>query len=577
MSKLFQEFPAVSKQQWEDVIVKDLKGADYEKKLVWKTDEGFNVQPYYVEEDITNLKYLRDFAGKNLQTQANDWEIRQDFTTGDIAHLAAEAVKKGAQSVGLSVAGIKSANDFEKLLNGIDPLTTGIHLIEAGDTAAIMAFFAEYLNDKKIDSAKVYGSICAAFNCKCNTNSPDELIEKFGAKFPNFRLIEIRGFALRNKGCTITQELGFTIAHAACILRKLTEKGMTADQIIPRMTLHFATGSNYFMEIAKIRAARVLFNAVATAFGASKKDVFIHSSSSTWNKAIYDPYVNMLRSTTETMSAAIGGADSISTADFDETYIAASDFSTRIARNQQILLKEESFINKVADPAAGSYYIEHLCDSLAEAAWKIFLDVEEKGGYCNVREEYVLPEIEKSAAARLKDVSSRKKFVLGVNQYPNLNESMLSQIKIEDEYLRASSEIEKLRLQTERAGRKPKVFLLTFGNLAMRKARAGFATNFFGCSGYEIIDNPGFKTGAEGANAALAAKADITVLCSSDDEYAALVAEALPVLKGKTAVVLAGYPTEQIEEFKAQGVEEFIHVRSNVLDVLTAFNGKLLK
>lgn len=577
MSKLFQEFPAVSKQQWEDVIVKDLKGADYEKKLVWKTDEGFNVQPYYVEEDITNLKYLRDFAGKNLQTQANDWEIRQDFTTGDIAHLAAEAVKKGAQSVGLSVAGIKSANDFEKLLNGIDPLTTGIHLIEAGDTAAIMAFFAEYLNDKKIDSAKVYGSICAAFNCKCNTNSPDELIEKFGAKFPNFRLIEIRGFALRNKGCTITQELGFTIAHAACILRKLTEKGMTADQIIPRMTLHFATGSNYFMEIAKIRAARVLFNAVATAFGASKKDVFIHSSSSTWNKAIYDPYVNMLRSTTETMSAAIGGADSISTADFDETYIAASDFSTRIARNQQILLKEESFINKVADPAAGSYYIEHLCDSLAEAAWKIFLDVEEKGGYCNVREEYVLPEIEKSAAARLKDVSSRKKFVLGVNQYPNLNESMLSQIKIEDEYLRASSEIEKLRLQTERAGRKPKVFLLTFGNLAMRKARAGFATNFFGCAGYEIIDNPGFKTGAEGANAALAAKADITVLCSSDDEYAALVAEALPVLKGKTAVVLAGYPTEQIEEFKAQGVEEFIHVRSNVLDVLTAFNGKLLK
>ncbi|MDR0763153.1 MAG: methylmalonyl-CoA mutase family protein, partial [Bacteroidales bacterium] len=409
----------------------------------------------------------------------------------------------------------------------------------------------------------------------------DRALKEYGTVFPRFRFIEIKAYKLRNSGATIVQELGFAISNAVAILNDLTEKGFSADDILPRMTLHFATGSNYFMEIAKIRAARVLFNAVATEYGSKNgAKIFIHSSSSTWNKAVYDPYVNMLRSTTETMSAAIGGADSVSTINFDCAYEKADDFSARIARNQQILLKEESFIDKVADPAAGSYYIEYISNAIAEAAWKIFLTVEEKGGYFAALTEYIMPEVEKSAAERLKDVSSRKKFILGVNQYPNLNETMLDKIGDELYACRASSEIEKLRLETEKAvkggKRKPKVFLLTYGNLAMRKARAGFATNFFGCAGYEIIDNAGFKTGTEGAEAALAAGADITVLCSSDDEYAALVTESVPALKSKTVVVLAGYPKEQIEEFTAQGIEEFIHVRSNVLDVLTAFNKRLL-
>ncbi|MDR2556739.1 MAG: methylmalonyl-CoA mutase family protein [Bacteroidales bacterium] len=573
--KLFSEFPPVSKQQWEEVITADLKGADYDKKLVWKTEEGFSIRPYYVEEDITRLEYLKNFAGKNTAGQPNDWEIRQDFYTGNIAHLASDAVKRGAQSVGISVANVKTATDLSSLLKGIDPAATGIHFTESKSVLETMSFFAEYLKNNKIDSTKVYGSISG-----CNKDS-DKVIMEYGKAFPHFRFIEIKAYRLRNMGCTVSQELGFAIANAVAVLNELTEKGFSIDDVLPRMTLHFATGSNYFIEIAKIRASRVLFNAIAAEYGSKNgAQIFIHSSSSTWSKAVYDPYVNMLRSTTETMSAAIGGADSISTINFDCAYEKADDFSARIARNQQILLKEESFVDKVADPAAGSYYIEHISDAIAEAAWKIFLTVEEKGGYYAARNGYVMPEVEKSAAERLKDVSSRKKFILGVNQYPNLNETMLDKIGDELHASHASGEIEKLRLETEKAvkdgKRKPKVFLLTYGNLAMRKARAGFATNFFGCAGYEIIDNAGFKTGIEGAEAALAAGADITVLCSSDDEYAALVAEAVPALKGKTAVVLAGYPKEQIEEFTAQGVEEFIHIRSNVLNVLTVFNKKLL-
>jgi methylmalonyl-CoA mutase len=573
--KLFSEFPPVSKQQWEEVITADLKGADYDKKLVWKTEEGFSIRPYYMEDDITHLEYLKNFSGKSAAGQPNEWEIRQDFYNGDIARLASDSVRRGAQSVGISVANVKTADDLSLLLKGIDPVATGIHFIESASALETMSFFAEYLKNNKIDSTKVYGSVSG-----CNKDS-DKVIKEYGTAFPRFRFIEIKAYGLRNMGCTVAQELGFAIANAISVLNDLTDKGFSVDDILPHMALHFATGSNYFIEIAKIRAARVLFNAIAKEYGSQNgAQIFIHSSSATWNKAVYDPYVNMLRSTTETMSAAIGGANSISTINFDCAYEKTNDFSARIARNQQILLKEESFIDKVADPAAGSYYIEHISDSIAEAAWKIFLTVEEKGGYYATRTEYVIPEVEKSAAERLKDVSSRKKFILGVNQYPNLNETMFDKISnVDDELHRASSEIEKLRLETEKAVKdgkpKPKVFLLTYGNLAMRKARAGFATNFFGCAGYEIIDNAGFKTGAEGAKAALEAKADITVLCSSDEEYAVLVAETIPVLKGKTAVVLAGYPKEQIEEFTAQGVEEFIHVRSNVLTTLQTFNKRL--
>ncbi|MDR1974669.1 MAG: methylmalonyl-CoA mutase family protein [Bacteroidales bacterium] len=568
--QLFSEFPPVSKQQWEDVIVKDLKGADYEKKLVWKTDEGFDVRPYYVAEDGTGLEYLKEFSGKSINGNPNDWEVRQDFSGNNIAHLAADAAKKGAQSVGISVKNVNSVEEMSILLQGIDPLVTGIHFTESPSVLETMSLFAEYLDKNKIDGAKIYGSVSG-----CNKDAA-AVIAKYGVAFPRFRFIEIKAVELRNMGSTIAQELGFAISNAVAVLDDLTEKGLSVDEIIPRMTIHFATGSNYFMEIAKIRAARVLFNAIATQYGASVKDIFIHSSSSTWNKTIFDPYVNMLRSTTETMSAAIGGANSISTIAFDEMYEKNDDFSARTARNQQIILKEESFIDKVADPAAGSYYVEQISDSLAEEAWKLFLTIEEKGGYYAARTEYVIPEVEKSAARHLKDVSSRKKFVLGVNQYPNLNETMLDKLSGSFEGMRASAEIETLRLQTEKSERKPKVFLLTYGSLGMRKARAGFATNFFGCAGYEIMDNAGFKTGAEGAAAALAAGADITVLCSSDEEYTALVSEAVPLLKGKTAVVLAGYPKEQIEEFSAQGVEEFIHVRSNVLEVLQKFQKRLL-
>jgi methylmalonyl-CoA mutase len=292
------------------------------------------------------------------------------------------------------------------------------------------------------------------------------------------------------------------------------------------------------------------------------------------------------------MSVAIAGADSISVAPFDIAYKEADEFSYRIARNQQILLKEESYLDKIADPAAGSYYIENLTDSIAQHAWNIFLRVEEKGGFSvAIRDSFVQDEIEKTATQRNNDIAMRKTVILGTNQYPNLNDDMNGKITKEKcccccksaegpikplRQYRGAEAFEELRLATERSGRKPKVFMLTYGNVAMRRARSGFATNFFGVVGYEIIDNVGFATAQEGVEAALKANADIVVLCSSDDEYAEIVADACNGLKGKVkSIVLAGFPKEQIETFKAAGIDEFIHIKTNALECLTSFQ-KLL-
>ena len=308
---------------------------------------------------------------------------------------------------------------------------------------------------------------------------------------------------------------------------------------------------------------------------------------------VYDAHVNLLRSQTETMSAALSGVDSITVTPFDITYKTPDDFSERIARNQQLLLKEESHFDKIVDPGAGSYYVENLTISIAEQAWKLFLETEDKGGfYQAVKDGYIQDQINASSVARHAAIARRKEILLGSNQYPNFNETAAGKIEKQDscgcgcnhnhtcepefatlKFDRGASDFEALRLATERSGKRPNVFMLTIGNLAMRLARSQFSSNFFACAGYKIIDNLGFDT-VQGVDAALEAKADIVVLCSSDDEYVTLAPEAKKTLGDKAILVVAGAP-ECMDELKAQGIDQFINVRSNVLETLQAFNAKL--
>ncbi len=303
--------------------------------------------------------------------------------------------------------------------------------------------------------------------------------------------------------------------------------------------------------------------------------------------------MNLLRSQTETFSAAVAGVDSITTVPFDTPYKTPDAFSERIARNQQYLLKEESHLDKVLDPAGGSYYVETLTVALAREAWKLFLEVEDKGGFfAAVNDGLIQQAVSEASAKRHTDVARRKEILLGTNQYPNINEMAAG--KIENTQTcgcgcstegdsakslpstRAASDFEALRLATEASPVRPKVFMLTIGNLAMRLARAQFSSNFFGCAGYEIIDNLGFNTVQEGIDAALSQGANVVVLCSSDDEYATYAPEAFDYLAGRAEFVVAGAPA-CMDELKAKGINDYVHVRCNVLDTLRDFNARLLK
>jgi methylmalonyl-CoA mutase len=289
------------------------------------------------------------------------------------------------------------------------------------------------------------------------------------------------------------------------------------------------------------------------------------------------------------MSAAIAGVDSMTVQPFDVAYRRPDSFSERTARNQQIILREESYFSKIVDPSAGSYFVENLTASIADHAWKLFLEIEDKGGYiAAMKEGFIQAQTEESAAKRRAAIASRKETLLGTNQYANFNEFMKDRLgetgccvgsgtgKTEKiaaplKFFRLGEAFENLRLRTENSEHRPKVFLLTIGNLTMRKARAGFALNFFAVAGFEVMDNTGFDTVEAGVEAAAKAKADIIVLCSSDDEYPALVPQAVAAAKGKAILVLAGYPKPIVEELKAAGMEHFIFAGQNVLEALEEY------
>ena len=371
----------------------------------------------------------------------------------------------------------------------------------------------------------------------------------------------------------------------------------------PAIKFNFSVGTNYFMEIAKLRAARLLWANVMAPYnpkrGCSSK-LRAHIQTSAWNQTVYDPYVNMLRGTTEAMSAAIAGVDSIEVLPFDHAYEKPTEFSSRIARNVQLLLKEESHFDQVTDPAAGSYYIEELTASIAKAAWDLFKAVEEKGGYVAAFEAgFIQDQVEETANKRDQHIATRREILLGTNQYPNFNEVAPAEITEATvtrggqachcgckhsgqtpEYrplkpYRGAMAFEAMRLRTDRSGKEPKAFMLTCGTLSMARARSQFACNFFACAGIRVIDNTFFHTVAEGIEAAKASGAQIVVVCASDDDYAAVAPEVYAAFKGTDViVVVAGAPACQ-PDLEAAGISHFISVRSNVLETLEAYQKEL--
>lgn len=614
--KLFAEFPPVSTEQWEQVIIKDLKGADYEKKLVWRTQEGFSVRPYYRAENLKDVKHLGSVAGSFPFVRGtkdnNEWLIRQDYCAhdGNFEKANAEAVeglKRGVTAVGFCIPDrALSQAEIKTLVKGIDLGKAEVNFTGCGSSSA--ETIRNFLSVAKGEGVKA-GELRASFDYDPlrilnqkgifgDEKAMERLKEVVEAvkEYPHIRVIGVEAYAFNDAGATIVQELAFALAMGSEYLCRLADAGVAADEAAKRIKFTFAVGSNYFMEIAKFRAARLLWANVVSAYGAEKecaKKIRIHAVTSEWNQTVYDAYVNMLRGTTEAMSAAIAGVDSLEVLPFDYPFREPGEFGNRIARNAQIILKEESHFDKVVDPSAGSYYIETLTQSIADAAWALFEKVEGMGGYIEAfKSSFVQNAIKESSDRRDKNIATRRETILGTNQYPNFNEKADKDVTAEvvtgkpapavsgamvgaplGKY-RGAQAFEEMRYRTDKSGRQPVAFMVTYGNLAMCRARAQFACNFFAVAGFKVVDNNRFSSVEEGVEAALKAKADIIVACSSDDEYAEGASKMAQLVGDKAIVVVAGEPACK-EELIAKGVTNFISVRSNVLETLKDYQTKL--
>ena len=611
--KLFTEFTAPTTQEWLDKIQVDLKGADFQKRLVWRTNEGFNVQPFYRREDLKDLKAVDSLPGEFPYVRGNKkdnnlWFVRQDIVVDDAKaanQKALDVLNKGVDSLGFKIPGKCVSKEFiATLLDGILPqyvelnfLTCQRHCVELAQV--LVAYFKE----KNYPLAELKGSInfdpISKILCKGKDVTPllaeaKNLIEAL-KELPEYKCINVNSVSLNNAGAYIYQELGYALAWGAEYLNQLTEAGVGACEAAKRIKFNMGVSENYFMEIAKFRAARMLWAQIVKEFVGDDalhctcSQMHVCAYTSEYNQTLFDSYVNLLRSQTETMSAAIANVDSIVVTPFDKPYETPTEFAERIARNQQLLLKEEAHFDKLVDVAGGSYTIEHLTDALAQEGWKLFLAVEEAGGFLSeALNGNITNAVNDSNNKRHAAAATRREFILGTNQFPNFTEKSEGKQPVasccacahEEGELpklnkeRLASEFETLRLSTEKAEKQPVAFMLTIGNLAMRQARAQFSCNFLAAAGYKVVDNLGFKTVEEGVDAALEAKADIVVICSSDDEYAEYAIPAFQYLNGRAMYVVAGAPA-CMEDLKAAGIENFIHVKSNQLGTLKEYNAKL--
>ncbi len=612
---LFDQFPPVTTKEWMDKVHADLKGADFNKKLVWKTISGIDVKPFYREEDVENLMYINTLPGefpyvRGSKIKDNNWLVRQNIEVTDYSDANKKALNilmKGVDSLGFIILDPESVslNNFSILLHDIHIDIIEINFLCNGKAKEILDIIKIIVSESNLDKSCVKGAIEADPLGRLMINGTlcipvedgfDYLASLTGsaAEFPNLRTIHLNASHFNNAGSDIIQELAFGLSMGNEYVSQLTERGLRADLAASKIRFSFGTGSNYFPEIAKIRAARLLWAVVMNGYKPANREssrMDIHCVTSEWNKTIYDPYVNMLRTQTESMSAILGGTDSLTVEPFDIAFRHPDEFSERIARNQQLILKEEAYFDKVADPSAGSYYIETLTNLIADNAWKLFLEIEGLGGFLECLKSGVIQKkLSESAGKRKKDIASKRTILLGTNQYPNTGESASATIdlniafrnkSVEEDLiidpitlLRGSEEFEKLRLSVDKATKRPLVFLLSVGNPAMRKARAQFSTNFFGCAGYHILDNTEFNNIEEGIKSAIESKADIVVICSSDEEYALFAPDIYTRLKDKAIVVVAGNPAS-IEELKLKGLELFIHMKSDVTETLNYCNTRL--
>ena len=571
-----EEFPSVPTEEWEAAIARDLKGAGYAKKLIWRTDEGLAVKPYYRSEDLSGLVCLDvppgEFPFRRGIRTTGDWRIREEIdavTAKDASRAARAAIAAGAEEIAFTAVVVENAADLERLLTELAEIPLRF---ERADEALIRLLVER--SRKPLRPAQI-STGCDAL---VNVDFAAEVIRNLP---PGFVPFTVYGDEFEEAGATAAEEIGLTLSAGVDFLAAMQEREVDVEQAAPAIEFDFSISWNYFFQIAKLRAFRMLWARAIESFGGKSviAQARIAARTSRCDKTVYDPHVNILRATTEAMAAILGGAISVTIAAFDECYKTPDEASRRLARNTQLLLKHEAVMGRVADAGGGAYYLEALTDCLADEGWKVLQDVEARGGYRKAKlEGMVAQKLARSMAAREASIATRKHVLTGTNQYGNTTERALDRVDLErvSAHRRGARAYEELRLRTERhvaaGGKTPHVLLAQIGDARMRAARANFATNFFACAGFEITTKR-FKDTAEIA----AENADLIALCSSDAEYGTLTVELMSkmkALKRTTPVLIAGNPGNA-GLLAAAGIAGCVHLRSDPVEILTVWQQRL--
>ena len=411
-------FPPADKSDWLAQVQKELKDPAASESLRWHTGEGFAAEPYYTADDLTNelSGHLPLDVVQQAQKHTPGWLNAPNYDLTDNPQadnaILRDALIRGADALVLKLSGIETGGagvqQLLRLLNGIKLSDTPIFFrVDATDVAAFVTAL------KTVAPYQLKGGLLT----DAGTHTAE--VTRLTADSPQFRTVCVGSHAFHNAGATATQELAFTLATLADAYDSLTDAGLTIDQLVPKTMLSVSVGTSYFMEIAKLRALRVLFSRFIIHYPLNiiNHPLYIHAQTSAFYDAATTPYTNLLRATTEAMAAVAGGCDVLTVRPYDAVLGQQGEFSDRIARNVSILLKEESYLDKVADPSAGSYYVETLTRELAESAWALFLDVEQRGGFAKAfASGFITDEIERAYRAKV-DAVQQGRVLVGVTKF----------------------------------------------------------------------------------------------------------------------------------------------------------------
>lgn len=594
--KLFCDFKPTSKEQWIDKATKDLKGANLDKKLAWNNYSQIKIMPFYKEEDIKGL--LSNINTKDTQVV----NYRRIVVETDVSanSSAIKAIKEGSNGL---IFDLKKNISVHNLLKEIDLNEIAISFVLRKNEINLAKDFFALVKEKKIarENLRGYFNIDVIYDYvtkgKIEAKKLDTIAEliKISNNYPQFKAIFISGGVYLNSGANQVQEIAYTLNSLVFLIEEYNKRKIGVGDILESIQLELAIGSEYFVEIAKFRAFNNLLNEVSKKYGIKKHTCNISAKTAIWNKAVVDVNTNMLRATTEIMSAILGGVDGIEVDPYDNEFKKNNTFSSRIAGNIINILKEESYFEKVNNPVDGSYYIEYISNKIAKKALDLFKVIEKKGGFYKCFEsQKIQKQIAEIRFEKIKMLSQRRLVVVGANKYPNLMEKVsyevLSDTKIEKhtpicKYLiprRATLEIEAIRRRTElyvSKNTRPVVEIISYGDLSMRKARAAFTNDFMGVGGFDVIEEQNHDNIDHAVEKSAKSNSDIVVICSSDSDYNESIiylVKKFRKINSSKLLLLAGNLPKLANKLSKEGLYGCINIKSDIVSVISRIQDEIM-